>query len=120
PSTTGLTVLDAWTRAANAGETGGLFFTIENGTDQDQVLSAAHTDVAAAVELHETVMSGEMAGMQHVERLLIAAGTTLTAEPGGYHLMLIDLQQDLVSGEAIPVLFTFESGTQVAVEAVVR
>jgi copper(I)-binding protein len=41
-------------------------------------------------------------------------------KPGGYHIMLLGLKQDLKPGEKVPVTLKFERGGEVRVEAVVK
>jgi copper(I)-binding protein len=72
------------------------------------------------VEIHETVESGGAMAMQPVERIDIPAGGTVKLEPGGYHVMLIDLTGDLVVGEEIEITLEFEGAGEVKVTAEVR
>lgn len=66
-----------------------------------------------------TTMGGAMMGMQPVKEITIPAGGTVTLEPGGYHVMVMDLKQELKAGDTIPVTLTFSSG-DVGVTATVR
>ena len=44
----------------------------------------------------------------------------MTLDPGGYHLMLIDLTEDLAPGSTVRLTLTFEDAGPVNVEAEVR
>ena len=58
----------------------------------------------------ETTMAGMGAmTMQPIESLELPAGETMVLEPGGYHIMLIELVAPLESGETIEVTLTFEN-----------
>ncbi len=53
-------------------------------------------------------------------RIVASAGTTVALEPGGYHIMLMELAKPLVVGEKVKVTLTFEKAGDVVVEAEVR
>ncbi len=63
---------------------------------------------------------GGMMTMAEVEKIPVAAGTTVALEPGGYHIMLMELAKPLVVGEKVKVTLTFEKAGDVVVEAEVR
>jgi hypothetical protein len=65
-------------------------------------------------------MEGDMARMRQVESLAIPSNGTVKAEPGGLHLMLMDLKQTLEVGQRIPVTLSFERAGNIKVTAVVE
>jgi len=93
---------------------------IRNMGRTDDALIGAASDVAETVELHETTMEGDMAGMHPVEAIPVPAGGSVTLEPGGYHVMLIGLKQELQTGQMITLTLTFEKAGQITVQAEVR
>jgi periplasmic copper chaperone A len=58
--------------------------------------------------------------MQKVDRLEIPAGGSVQLKPGSYHIMLIDLTQELKAGEKIEITLNFEKAGAVKVMAEVR
>jgi copper(I)-binding protein len=82
---------------------------------------SADSPAAGTVELHETTAgeSGMMA-MHPVERIDLPAGGRVSLEPGGLHVMLIDLVAELAVGDTIELTLTFEHAAPVAVSATVR
>ena len=58
--------------------------------------------------------------MRPVESLSLAAGEAVLFEPGGFHVMLIDLQQDLVEGQTFTITLHFAEAGDVEVEVVVE
>lgn len=94
--------------------TGAAFFTVtNNGTEDDRLVSAA-TDVAAAAEIHEMALKdGTMQMSPVMDGLPIPAGETVVLAPGGYHIMLIGLKQDLKAGETFEMTLTFEKAGEV-------
>jgi periplasmic copper chaperone A len=99
---------------------GAVYVTISNHGSEADALLAASTDVANTVELHAT---GEQDGkmvMRPLSKFDVPAGGKLEMKPGGYHIMLLGLKQDLKSGETLNVGFSFEKAGQMSVEAPVK
>ena len=59
-------------------------------------------------------------GMSPVSEIPVAAGGSATLEPGGFHIMLIDLTEPLVVGQKIDLTLTFRNAGEVKVTAEVR
>jgi copper(I)-binding protein len=103
------------------GGTGAVFMTLVNKGKEANRLTAAQTDVAEVVEIHETQMEGDVMKMQLLpDGLEIPAEGEVVLKPGGYHLMLIGLKQDLNVGDRLTVLLEFEKGDSITVDAEVR
>lgn len=117
-----LTVTDAWARASMTMDTAGAaYLTITNGTDHADALIGVSTPAAANPEIHETTAEGSgMMAMHPVERIEIAAGQTVKLEPGGYHVMLINLTGELKVGSTIDLTLKFEKAGEMKVTAEVR
>ncbi len=67
-----------------------------------------------------TTMGGGMMTMREVDRIEVPAGETVVFEPGGYHVMLLDLAEPLEVGDTVEVTLTFERAGDVVVTAEVR
>jgi len=76
---------------------------------QGATLVGASSPVAGSVELHEMRMEGDLMKMRLVPRLPLPAGKPVVLKPGGYHLMLYDLKQQLQEGTRVPIRLEFES-----------
>jgi len=109
---------------AEAGEsssgvsTAGYLVIRNHGRHPDRLLSAA-TDAAGSVEVHRTVMEGDIMRMRPVSDLPIPAGGSVVFEPGGLHLMLRDLRRTLSDGEHLTLMLHFERGGELMAELVV-
>ncbi|MCP3994394.1 MAG: copper chaperone PCu(A)C [bacterium] len=116
-----LDVADAWARPA-MGPNGAVYLTIDGG-DVDTALTgaSASTEVAASVELHQTVIrdDGTMA-MARMSQVDIPAESTVMMVPGGLHVMLIDLTEPLELGDTFAMTLTFDDGTELATTVEVR
>jgi copper(I)-binding protein len=87
---------------------GGAFFTVENHGAQGDRLIGVASPVAAAAELHTMAMDGTVMRMRAVRAIDIPAGAKVALQPGGFHVMLLELKQPLAVGERIPLTLTFE------------
>jgi periplasmic copper chaperone A len=120
PSASAPTVSSAWARPAPADGQSAAYFDIDGASAMDTLL-AVTSPAAGMVEIHETMTDDAgMTGMHPIERLEVPAGATIRFEPGGYHLMLMDLAGELVVGQTIELDFQFELGGQVTVTAEIR
>ncbi len=105
-----LQITGAFARAVMDG--GAAYLTVRNTGDEDDALVAASSDVAEMVGLHETVTEGAMMKMQAVEEIAVPAGGEAILEPGGYHVMLMQLKGPLEEGDTFDMTLTFaEAGT---------
>jgi len=132
----GLILKDAWARAsAMSSGAGAAYVTVENTTERvEKLLSASvASSVARAAEIHETttvsvgpsstsIPSGapEMMSMREVSSIQIPAGATLRMEPGGYHIMLLDLAEPLVAGQEFTLNLGFMNAGVVSIPVKVR
>jgi copper(I)-binding protein len=113
-----LEIVQAFARAVELG--GAAYFTIENTGGTDDALIEAASDVARRVELHETVTEEGMHKMQAVEEIAVPAGGEAILEPGGYHVMLIDLKEEQEVGDTFEITLTFREAGSVDLEIEVR
>lgn len=105
----GIEVRDAWTRPAAQGENGAVYFVIHNQGSQADALTGASSDVAEAVEIHESKMSGDVMQMQKLDSVPLEGSAEITFAPGGLHIMLVGLQRDLQVGDEIEITLHFTS-----------
>lgn len=114
-------VADAYARAAPAGGVSAVFLQIENTTATADTLVAARTDAAGAVEIHETVTGPDgQRAMQPTDAVPVTPGTTVSLEPGGLHVMLLDLSRDLVEGDSLLVELEFAGRGVLVARAPIR
>jgi copper(I)-binding protein len=73
-------------------------------------LVSASSPVAGVVEIHEMAMEGNLMKMRALPSGLdLPAGKAVALKPGGYHVMLMDLKQQLKPGDTVPVTLVFEA-----------
>jgi periplasmic copper chaperone A len=97
-----------------------VYVTVSNQGSEPDALVSASTNIAAAVELHQTVEKDGKMEMQPRPQFDVPAGGTLEMKPGSYHIMLLGLKQALKPGDAVHVTLTFQKAGEMSVEAPVK
>jgi copper(I)-binding protein len=102
------TVAEPWVRGTVAQQkASGLFARITSA--QGGRLVSASSPVAGVVEIHEMAMSGDVMRMRALPNGLdLPAGKAVELKPGGFHIMLMDLKQQLKDGDRVPVTLVIE------------
>jgi len=71
-------------------------------------LVSASSPIAAAVDVHQMKMVGDMMKMRSVEALPLPAGQPLEFKPNGYHLMMTGLKAPVKPGDVVPITLVVE------------
>jgi len=101
-------VKNPWVRATVAGQTAtGAFMQI---TSKDKArLVAGSSPLAGAVEIHEMIMDGNVMKMRAVAGgIELTPGKAVELKPGGYHVMLMSLKNEVKAGSTVPMTLVFE------------
>ena len=102
--------------AAASGQTSAAYLHIDNRGNADATIASARSAAAAAVEFHHTIVEDDIARMIPVSALSIPAGQALHLQPGGMHIMLIGLMDDLSAGSTIAIELVLDSGDVIALD----
>lgn len=114
-STGSLHVENGWMRATAPGQSvGGGFLTVNNQGADDRLVGAS-SPASASVELHTMSMDNNVMRMREVNDIEVPSGKKLELQPGGLHLMFIDLKAPLKAGETVPLNLRFEKAGEVSV-----
>ena len=102
-------VKNAWVRATVQGQKAtGAFMQIT--APAASTLVSISTPVAAVAEVHEMKMDGDVMRMRPLTKgLELPAGTAVQLQPGGYHLMLMELKLPLQKDTTIPITLTLQN-----------
>lgn len=116
-----IAVEDAWARPAPAagGNTAVYARLVNTGREADQ-LTGGKSSLATAVEVHKTTMAEGVMKMEPISRLEIPAKGEVQLQPGGLHVMVIDLNMPLSPGDTIPITLRFEKSGEIELEVEVR
>lgn len=109
---------DGWVRVSeysdHVGGMTGAFAEIHNATAADVTIVGGSAEIAGMVEAHEVAMVGGKMMMQKKEGgIVIPAGETITLEPGGLHIMLMDLKKPIAVGDEITLTLDLEGAEDV-------
>jgi copper(I)-binding protein len=107
-----------WARATPKGASvGGGYMKITNSGTAPDRLVAGSSDISSSFEIHEMKMEGGVMKMRLVAGgLEIKPGQTVTLDPSGYHVMLVDLKKQLVQGERFKAALEFANAGKVEVD----
>ena len=101
--------------------TGAVFMRLKNVGDEPDRLIGGQTDVAEVVEIHETLMEGEVMKMRMLpDGLAVPAKGEVLLKPGSYHVMLIGIKRDLRLGDTFELDLEFEKSGTVTIQPEVR
>jgi periplasmic copper chaperone A len=117
-----LKVSAAWARATPKGASvGGGYLTVTNtGTAPDTFIGGT-TAIAGRFELHEMKMDNGIMKMRPVSGgIEIKPGQSITLGPGGFHVMLVGLKQQLKEGEHFKATLEFAKAGKVDVDFTVE
>ncbi len=76
-------------------------------------LVSANTNAAARVEIHTMAMEDDVMRMRRVDGLDIPAGGSIALAPGGDHLMLFEIDRDVLATGQVLIELVFENGQTV-------
>lgn len=110
-------IKNAWARPGGIGSNSAVYFIIENPTGQNDLLLSASTDIARFVELHMSAHDEHgTAKMMLQESVDIPSSNTVEFKPGGLHVMLIDLKDDLKIGDQFTLTLSFDQNGSIVVD----
>jgi periplasmic copper chaperone A len=112
-----ITVENVWSRTVPDGsEVAVGYLTIRNDGDEPDRLVSASAPFAGETEMHQTTMTDGVMQMRPVsEGVPVPAKSTVTLEPGSYHLMFMRLTGPIKEGDTLPLKLTFERAGSVDV-----
>lgn len=117
-------VSDAWVRSTEGAKdtsVSAAFMVLDNTGSNDVELVGASSDVAERTELHEMERHEGKSMMNKIEGgLELRAGSGQLLQPGGNHVMLMDLTQELAPGDEVKVVLEFSDGSTHEVVAPVK
>jgi copper(I)-binding protein len=111
-----LKITDAWVKSADSGMTAA-FGEIKNTTNHQITVVSGTSPATSQIQLHEVV--GDV--MRPVAGgFVIPAGGTFTLQPGGYHIMFMDVPKPIVAGDSVSITLKLDDGSEFTFSAVAK
>lgn len=105
---------NGWARPGKQEMMSAVYLTISNETSSADTLVEVSSETAQSAEVHESY-KGEngMSAMRPAPNRVIESKNNLYLQPGGLHIMLKNLKNDLASGDSVKIRIEFKrTGTQ--------
>ena len=110
---------DSYVRTVPPGQKNtGVFMTLTNVTASAKSIVNAKSSAAEIVELHTHINEDGMMRMRQIEKIDIPAKGMTILKPGGLHVMLIGLKQEIVEGKPVGITLEYENGETQEIQAI--
>ena len=116
-----LKIENAWVRALPPTQkVTAAYLTVSNPGPETVTITGGEVDLAAEVQIHSTREIDGYTRMERLRQLELPAGGSARLEPGGTHLMLMQLQRMPAAGEIVRLCLSLSTGEPVCTDAVVK
>ncbi|WP_341752402.1 MULTISPECIES: copper chaperone PCu(A)C [unclassified Candidatus Tisiphia] len=125
-ATASIETLNAWARPSISTAIGkrnnsAIYLEIVNNSDTNYNLVNVSSDVANRVELHRSFVDEKgVSKMVKLDKLVIPTKTSAVLQPGGMHIMLLDLKTILKVGDKFDLFLYFDNNIQKIVQVEVK
>jgi periplasmic copper chaperone A len=112
-----MVVARPWSRPTPPVATVGVaYFSMTNAGSKADSLVAISSPIARKVEIHESRTVQGIVQMRAVSSVECPPGVTVKIEPGGLHVMLLDLTRPLAAGTEFPLSLRFRDAGVLTVQ----
>ncbi|MDT0575539.1 copper chaperone PCu(A)C [Croceicoccus sp. F390] len=114
----GVLVTQAFVRMpAATGRPAVAYFSVANQGDMPRNIVAVAVANAGRTELHQTTQANGVSSMRPVTSVSVQPGQSLAFQPGGYHVMLFDLDPAMQARTTADLTISFDNGDKASVAA---
>ena len=117
PETIDLAVSQVLVTEPILGERAAMYFTVTNNGSAHDVLLGVATEAARVAEIHRTEVADGTIKIVPIAMLRIPAGTRVELAPGGYHVMLTQIDWTLEPGDRFDVTLRFRRAGELVARA---
>lgn len=96
------------------------FMSLKNNSDTEVSLVSASSSVSKVAELHGHTNENGVMKMRQVPHITLKGNQQVELKPGGLHIMLIGLKQNLVKGETVDLTLNFSDGSSKSLDINVK
>lgn len=116
----GLVLSRAFVRLpAVADRPGGAYFTLQSLRDEPVRIAGVSVAGTGEAELHETKIEDGVSIMATAGTIVLDPRETVQFAPGGFHVMLFDVDASLVPGHTTDLTLTLENGDKISTAALI-
>lgn len=95
-----VTITDAWVKPTAPGQrVAGVYLQIVS--TEDAKLIGATSSIAETAEIHKMSMHEDIMRMRRLEAIELPAGKKVELKPGGYHIMLFGIENQIKNGDVV-------------------
>lgn len=117
----GILIENARARPARANGVSAVYLNVLNGSSRADTLLSLSSPIAGLTEVHETYEREEgMMGMRPAETLVFPAKDAVALEPGGMHIMLMQLNKELAEGDTLELTLQLANEGEIVVSVPVQ
>jgi len=109
-------VHSAWARPTAQGNNAAVYLVLHNHSKTNDMLTGISSNVADAIEIHESKMVNDVMQMKMLNSLPVASGDEIIFEPGGTHIMLVSVKKPLALGEHIGIILHFKNHADIVAD----
>lgn len=112
-------IKNQWMSPAARNRNSAVYFTITNNTEFSDTLYETVSELAQITELHETYeISEDMLGMKTIKLVVIPPNSTFDFSPGGFHIMLVGLINNLPINASGEITLKFKKAGEITISVV--
>lgn len=117
----GIEINGAWARPGRLNGVSAIYMNVLNGSAVTDTLISLSSSAAGLVELHETYeLADDMMGMREAENPVFPGRAAVSMQPGGLHIMLMQLNQVLNEGDEVDLILNFALAGEISLTAPVQ
>lgn len=109
-----------YAKKAEAGGNTAAYFSYINELSRADTLAGLSTPVSASASVHETFEEDGLKGMRPVRNLIIQPGDTLKLQPGGLHVMIMNVSEPLSSADSLTLTLKWKQAGDVMLKIPVQ
>ena len=112
---------NVWVRAMPPGaQVTAAYGNLMNHSDETVQLAGISSSVSGKAQMHDVIAEGDQRRMVQLMSVEIAPHETLVFEPGGRHIMLLDVSNPPIEGSTVEVCALSAAGTESCTQATVE
>lgn len=112
---------DTWVRAMPPGaQVTAAYGNLMNHSDETVQLAGISSSVSGKAQMHDVIAEGDQRRMVQLMSVEIAPHETVVFEPGGRHIMLLDVSNPPIEGSTVEICALNATGTKSCAQAAVE